>query len=93
MTFDLTPTRFTVSAAWMEACGLGSKARTFDVIRVEERVAPNPDYRVFYVLNRDGVEWTVLGFRGALALNSDYPTEAEFQRLEALCEQGAALEG
>jgi len=50
---DMT-TQFTVSAEWMKACGYGSAARTFDVIRVEHRVAPNPNYRVFYVLNRDG---------------------------------------
>ena len=57
-------TQFTVSADWMKACGLGSAARTFDVIRVEHRVAPSPAYREFYVLDRDGAEWTVLAFRG-----------------------------
>lgn len=56
--------KFEVSANWMDACGYGNEAQTFDVIRVKHCYAPNPDYNVFYVVNKNGREWTVAAFRG-----------------------------
>jgi hypothetical protein len=48
---DMARDKFTVSAEWMKACGLGVQEKTFEVVAVIQTGAPNDFFRTMHKLD------------------------------------------
>lgn len=66
---------FEVSAAWMQACGLGNEPAVFPIVRTDENARGAPGFDAFHVLQKpNGFQWVVAACRGRVV---DCPPAAD----------------